>query len=242
MFKISLYVLAIAIAAVIGWNIAYPTNSFRYKLTVNVETPEGLKSGFAVREFKVQQQPRLLPEVGPLNYVRGEAVAVDLGERGTLFALIDADDEYLVFNTFPTDKGGLRPEGMRYYEGLQAESVLAPRNYPLLVAFKDANDPKSIALAYRPILERDPKKPGRPLQVTGVEDNMSELFGAGVRLKDIIIEMTREPVTWDIKKTTQWSTIQKSAGGTLSGDVMFNSKPSPERTVTKNDFLRGYKE
>ncbi len=192
--SITLCVLAALIVAVIVvWKIAYPTNTFRYKVTVNVETPEGLKSGSAVREVTIMQQPEVTPESRPHVSVKGEAVVVDLGKRGVLFATIGTNDEYIVFQTFRKE-GAITREGARYYENLKAQAEVAPINYPLLVAFKDINDPKTVTVAYKPIIVDD-ERPGMRFVVSGVEDNMAELFGQNVRLKNIVLEMTDDPVT-----------------------------------------------
>ena len=182
------FVLAVPVVA---WNLAYPTHSFRYKVTVNVETPEGLKSGYAVREFIIMQQPITSPH----ETLRGEAVVVDLGHRGVLFAVIGSDDEYVVFKTFPSERGGLTRAGARYYERLKAKAALAPLYYPLLVTFTDINDPKTVTVAYQTITGVDHEKSGMQFKANGVEDRMADLFGEGVRLQSIVVEMTRESVT-----------------------------------------------
>lgn len=202
--KKSMIVIAVIVSALIAaWKIAYPTNSFRYKVTVNVETPEGLKSGSAVREARIYQQP----EVGdsrPWTNVFGEAVVVDLGKRGVLFATLDTDDHELVFSTFSEGRPSLTREGARYYEQLKAKAVVDPLNYPLLVAFKDIKDPKTITVAYKPIKQLDNNKPGMQYKIVGVEDNMAELFGNGVRMKNITLEMTQESVTWNVRQFLPW--------------------------------------
>lgn len=185
--------LALVAAIVVAWKIAYPTNSFRYKVTVNVETPEGLKSGSAVREVVIMQQPEPTPESRPHVSVKGEAVVVDLGKRGVLFATIGTNDEYIVFQTFRKE-GAITREGARYYENLEAKAEVAPINYPLLVGFKDINDPKTVKVAYKPIIA-DHDRPGMGFVVKSIEDNMAELYGQGVRLKNIMIEMTDEPTS-----------------------------------------------
>ncbi|MDP3550575.1 MAG: hypothetical protein Q8R81_09275, partial [Novosphingobium sp.] len=63
--------------------------TMRYKMTVEVETPEGLKTGFAVRELEFRDRSGFpLGESRPQIKLRGEAVAVDLGGGRTLFALL----------------------------------------------------------------------------------------------------------------------------------------------------------
>src|SRR4051812_10059597 len=85
--KSALFLIVLA-ALIIGWNIAYPSGTWHYKMTVTVETPEGIKTGSAVRAVTVHLVPRLSLEVHPTIEVKGEAVAVDLGRRGVLFALM----------------------------------------------------------------------------------------------------------------------------------------------------------
>ena len=201
--------VVIVVALIAAWKIAYPTNSFRYKVTVNVETPEGLKSGSAVREARIYQQPEV-GDNGPWTNVFGEAVVVDLGARGVLFATLDTDDHYLVFRTFSEGPPGLTRKGARYYEQLRAKAVVDPLNYPLLVAFKDIKDPKTITVAYKPLKQRDNNKPGIQYKIVGVEDNMAELFGNGVRLKDITIEMTKVQITRNVIEYLPWLDLYRN--------------------------------
>lgn len=76
-------------------------------MTITVDTPEGLKSGSAVREVFVQYQPGFMGvQAGGHATLRGEAVEVDLGARGKLFALMRSkfseDAGYRIFfKVFP---------------------------------------------------------------------------------------------------------------------------------------------
>lgn len=226
----------IILLSIAGWNLAFPTNSFRYKVTVNVETPEGLKSGSAVREFVVTQQPEL-PHSGPIQTLRGEAVVVDLGKRGVLFSPIGADDEFLVFKTFPVELA-MRPSGMRYYERLKAKAEMTIINYPLLVAFKDIKTPATVTLAYRPIIAEVREDTGLKQKVIDVEDHLPELFGEGVKLKSIEIEMTDEDVTWGIERYLPWLINMKTA---LDGSRYVTSNKI-ENMIGAGSFQRGKNE
>jgi hypothetical protein len=66
-----------------AWTLAYPTSKHRFRLTVNVETPAGLRSGSSVMETVVERQPGwfALKSGGHMAYpsLDGEAVFVDLG-------------------------------------------------------------------------------------------------------------------------------------------------------------------
>lgn len=237
MRKIFIAIVVCALVAVAAWKLTFPTNSFRYKVTVNVETPEGLKSGSAVREFTATQQPEL-PHSGPIQILRGEAVVVDLGKRGVLFSPIGSDDEFLVFKTFPVELA-MRPSGMRYYERLEAKAEMALINYPALVAFKDIQNPKTVTLAYKPVIAEIREDSGLKNKVVGVEDHMSELFGEGVKLKNITIEMTDEEVTWGVEKYLPW--YARNPKGYLDGQ--FSGGGSELSNILHGgNFKVGYKQ
>ncbi len=198
--------LVIATAgSVIAWNIAYPSGTWRYRLTVNIETPEGLKSGSAVREVHVVATPPFaLPQVGPSIEIRGEAVVVDLGKRGKLFALIDPNDVRVVMKSFPGHTA-LTPKAIRYYNSLDNVSAKVPwEAYPRIVTFKDINDPKTVIEPYRIIFGSDDQPVLERIRAQDREDNLDDVFGEGVKLKDITVEMTDDPVTQEIKRILPW--------------------------------------
>ncbi|MBK9562688.1 MAG: hypothetical protein IPO54_06120 [Micavibrio sp.] len=178
------------------------TYSWRYKMTVEVETPEGIKTGSAVRQMGNELQGSPLSQAGNPADVRGEAVAVDLGKRGVLFALISHQSDLEFYNAFPVSGGygGATPEGIHYYANLSVgtQGILnpkAPPGYPKLVTFKDLNDPKSVTLAQEWTYIRGQER-GQNFELT--KDQMEELIGPGVKLKSITLEITDEPVTWGI--------------------------------------------
>lgn len=200
--KKPLIFIVLCVAVYTAWNIAYPSGSWRYKLTVEVETPEGVKTGSAVREVQVQEIPAPLPESKPTRYnIKGEAVVVDLGERGQVFALLptyrSGSDgwRYIVFNAFPTNlQGGAR---INYYQSLTGQSkVLGSGESPVLVRFRDLKAPESVESLLN--IGRCPGTRGFPVKFCLLEDRFAEAFGDGVKLKSITIEMTKEPVTIDI--------------------------------------------
>ena len=176
--------------------------TWRYKMTVSVETPEGIKIGSAVREVGVIRGLLLLPEMNPAIGVTGEAVVVDLGERGILFALMrnELGSDYahhVVFNAFPYEGGGTTVEGIHHYSQLKsAKTTLSLRDYPLMVTFKDIRDPRTVEVVYAV----EPYWDKREYKYRLREDNFEKLFGKGVRLKDVTIEMTDDPISWGIEE------------------------------------------
>ena len=207
---------------------------WRYKMTVTVETPEGIKTGSAVREVSVKQNPKITPETLPHIAVKGEAVVVDLGQRGLLFAIMknSIGPDYTHHVVYKTIGGSTSPEGIRYLQNATGKkAVLEPEDYPVLVMFKDINDPKTVTPALE--LGNNPKPPFAQIVK---DDYFDELFGAGVKLKEITIEMTDEKVTWGIKKT------RPSFDPETGFMEWFNGLPYGDlRKIGPYDFFKGEK-
>ena len=200
--------LLMAIIYAAGEFMMSPRGTWRYKMTVEIETPEGVKVGSAVREINVIHGIKITPESHPSISLKGEAVAVDLGERGMVFALLN-DAESLVFKAFPIPGkipggGGTTPEGIRYYAQLKTGSaVLPPKWVPMMVTFTDRNDPASVELVYQSELDFQNSTPSKGTHYN-ITDNFESIFGNGVKLKQVKIEMTEDPVTVEVVKWLPW--------------------------------------
>jgi hypothetical protein len=92
-------ILTITVICIVGvkaaWALAYPTSELRFRLTVNVETPLGLRSGSSVMKTSYTRQPGWLNLGRAIGYaaLEGEAVFVDLestagGKSSNLIALL----------------------------------------------------------------------------------------------------------------------------------------------------------
>lgn len=91
------WVLApIFVLVFLGWGyyqINYPTCTFRYKLTAEVMTPDGLKSGSSVIEVSYENNSFPLPDArGRYDTLLGEATYVDLGSGKNLFVTLGTLD------------------------------------------------------------------------------------------------------------------------------------------------------
>lgn len=175
----------------------YVSGTWRYRITVEVETPEGIKTGSTVREVSNSSSNVKildLPDVGNPAKIKGEAVVVDLGERGQIFALINADSYNELYRAFPVE-GPSTVDGIKYYNSLEAgvSAPLPKKSWPEMVMFKDLSDPKTLEIIHH--VQSKTFRVGGPLEIT---DNFEELFGKGISLKGITIEITDEPVTWRI--------------------------------------------
>jgi len=180
---IALGVLIIGTVAAFAMSDMFISGTWRYKMTVIVETPEGIKTGSAVREISNRVTPLddFPQESGNPASIKGEAVVVDLGDRGVLFALISDKSDSEFYQAFPAPNNGpTTAKGIKYYRSLEPglKAPLDPTKYPgypKLVTFEDINDPKS---------------------VQGLtKDNIAEFFGDGVSIQEITLEITDEPVT-----------------------------------------------
>lgn len=219
-----LIVVAVIVSIAAAWTIAYPMGNIRYRITVSVETPEGLKTGSAVREVYVQDQPSFGIELNhPSQRLHGEAVVVDLGKRGVLFALMgDASSESTrIAQLFPFNHGSLTREGIRHYINLKKgkatlQAEVYPRQYPLLVRFRDLNDPKTVEEVYQLETYDKPHNGGSIYQTRLKFDKFATAFGEGVKLKDIVIEMTDDKLTWGIEQYLPW--LPQSYGYKLDGE------------------------
>jgi hypothetical protein len=245
MEKLFLGILLFLVLLIVGgfvffqWNIV--EGAWRYKITVNVETPEGMKSGSAVREISNRAAKIKLidlPEVTDSPEVSGEAVVVDLGDRGHLFALIDWDSYYEFIKVFPyTAKGDIAAR-IQYYSGLEAglKGELVDKKYwPLMVAFEDMNDAKSVVAVYKVEHCAGNKNHqdcnGSQKSAFEKVNRLEEVFGEGVKVKNIIIEVTDEPKTktgvlgvlpkfdekfWEWRRALEYSDPRKISGVNFS--------------------------
>jgi hypothetical protein len=204
----------------------YPSGAWRYKMTVEVETPEGIKSGSAVREVSVRTGPSVLSAGdGTSIKAKGDAVVIDLGQRGFLFAILRSPktQDYchgVFFDAFPVPGqvgGGATPDGVRYYNQLKQKHVDLPlAEYPDFVRFRDINDPKTVGRV-------DPA-------------NMAASFGEGVKLKDVQIEITDKSVSTGITKVLSW--LPSLQGGYLYGGHVSDSTELSHR-LHSGDFVKG---
>ena len=174
--------------------------SYRYRLTIEVETPEGLRTGSSVIEVR-QSMGR--STMGGFNEqifykTRGEAVAVDLPDGQTLYALLrspggDIEWAVRVIPILAPDAGDdIHLDDVLLLEGKhELPRTWSPRGrsderpaYPMMVTFGDEADPTSVTRV-------DP-------------DDLAASFGEGLRLKRITAELTDDPVTTGIEERLGW--------------------------------------
>jgi hypothetical protein len=179
----------------------YP--EYRFRLTVDIETPEGVKSGYSVYAVNGGRSGDWgSPMSGQSWTARGEGVVIDLGKKGPLFVLVGTAPSnstwaaYIMLKLTPRVKldpktPDDKPYGwdsdqamQRLYERtgrydvpptIKVNSVREQKTWPMFVRFRDINDRKSVE-------EVDPK-------------DLTKTYGKGYELKRITVQLTHEPVT-----------------------------------------------
>jgi hypothetical protein len=192
--------------------------NYRYRLTVEVDTPEGVKTGSSVIEVETAMSgPNNIPSPGSL-YVRarGEAVTVDLGERGLMFALMQSeeDEEWThraFLHTVPKltdeERRNLPEDANEFYiwmDRLLAVRFEQKRHLPRYIQFGVKQPAKSGPPNGYPMLVKfdDNTKPETVRRVD--PDTLAESFGAGVTLKSITVARTESGMTKSIEKRLPW--------------------------------------
>tara|TARA_R110000868_G_scaffold159478_1_gene388351 strand:- start:269 stop:1027 length:759 start_codon:yes stop_codon:yes gene_type:complete len=169
-------------------------DSIRYRITLYIETPQGLVSGSSVWEARLRDAWLSSP-YGTVRWgYSGEAVAIDL-PGGTLFALMETPySGELPFKIMQSRLGSEYREQPDWHETWKLawprwkreklHFELPEDDYPLLVRFRDARDPSTVESV-------DPY-------------DLAASFGRGVTLKRITIQITDDPITTGIWRRFPW--------------------------------------
>lgn len=233
-----------------GCELLYPSATLRYRMSVEVDTPEGLKTGSSVLEVMIKSGPKILNSNGISYHLKGEAITVDLLGGLTLFALLRGVEQ------------GSPPD---YHADLFRSLLIAgvptvpsmPRRYgpeEWEDVFRDANELKPM-MVIPPRLKRWPNRvePGiivrYPLLVTFADianpktvalvdpDDLSASFGPGTKLRRITLQITDDPVTTGIRKRLGWLEEVGRSRATLIPDPPQLLKDTlPIQLVASSDF------
>lgn len=179
--------LALIATALLYWQLRYPTHTYRYKLTIEIDTPEGVRSGYAVREVTWRDGPRITMEASAgMMEERGEAVTIDLPNGETIFALRPHTQGATVGLAFGTArlKASSSRDPVEVYRPRRYNPVWGQDGYPRFVRFLDLNDPASVEKVDAADL------PG--------------VFGRGYAVKRITAKLTDEPITLTVGKRLNW--------------------------------------
>lgn len=214
----------------------YPT--YRYRLKVEIETPDGIKSGesvIAVRTAMTGENSFPTPNT-IFKSAQGQAVEVSLGSRGTVFVLlcdgpkitwpVDVMPAMTPYNKRDNKDHRGRQENMfqrmlsrKQRFDLQDRPEGDPRNRPTLVYFDNIQRPETVKIVAWKDLEAR--------------------FGHGVRVHRVSVQMTDAPVTTGLEKKLHW--LPGHQHGLLPYHPIDPKNPHlvPEAWITGLDFTRG---
>ncbi|WP_294982607.1 hypothetical protein [Tabrizicola sp.] len=166
------------------------TVSWNQRLTLVIETPQGEARGSAVTRVEnvTSKGALVLAEAwGTRSYWTGEAVAVEVLPGKWLFALLEGesgtDTGHWVYAAYDLNEA-LAPNGHPSIEAATSKLWAQPMNVPvplpadrmpMMVSFGDITKPETVRKV-------DP-------------EGLAAVFGEGVRLKAVTLEITDEPVT-----------------------------------------------
>lgn len=176
----------------------------RFRLTAEVQTPQGVRSGSSVIEV-VWHRPGALArsilgsQASGSYTIRGEAVAVDLPDGQTLFVLLrsPADPDWPAWVLGQIGHGEVRPVPRRWRYGPGAGTMT--ENYPWFVRFDDTKKPETVE-------EVDP-------------DDLAASFGDGYALKALTFQRTNDAVTTGIREKLAWIDRYERRNARLNGDT-----------------------
>jgi hypothetical protein len=196
----------------------YPTCTFRYKLTAEVMTPDGLKTGSSVIEVSYSSvHPLPNPGRWRSDTVTGEAVFVDLGHGKNLFVLLGADHWDRLASYTPSPETPLDPiSAKRLGEG--SLNVLwlpiytfnlgrAPGEERLMSSRVNSlrgQLPIQVPLSNIPLIGSfgDMHKPETFVEVSPTE--ISKVMGEGFVLRSVSVQIVNETTGTQIKSALPW--------------------------------------
>jgi hypothetical protein len=167
--------ILVAIAAVVGlYKLRYPTYSYRYRMTVEIDAGGEVRSRSSVIEVTVTREPKILPEAGPFNRsAQGQAVFVELPAGKNIVALLTSG-AFGERRDYPLDvvPRVFKVEDVEDLPKLHGQRELAPDQMPTLITVTNPADAKTAHVVNL--------------------SSMDSLLGAHVR--SISVEMTTDPV------------------------------------------------
>ena len=158
----------------VRWAIKYPAHTYRYKVKVEIDTPSGVRSGSQVHQVRWRSGPRLGGANTGSHHLKGEAIAVDLDENETLYALLGAAHTSYASPAFGTE----RVTKTTSREPVELKAL------PKFVRFGDEADPASAQ-------DIDP-------------GDLAATYGAGYALRRVVVQIVDDPPTCGIERRLPW--------------------------------------
>jgi hypothetical protein len=167
--------VVLALPALLALPGCSENHSWHQKLTLVVATPQGEVSGSSVVEVRVTfyDPPSFGTEV--VYGLTGEATVLEVAPGKYLFALLGGSEERFYAAAKDRFKDMTRGAWLREIPKQTEPANLLPDHLPMLVTFDDIARPETVRLV-------DPA-------------DLAAVFGPGVSLKAVTLEVTEEAVT-----------------------------------------------
>jgi hypothetical protein len=173
------------------FKIVFPSYANRFRLTIAVNIDGQTYTGSSVIEVRWQDQKILPASVPYAPSIRGQAVFIDLGQRGAVVAALNTGERSAGDNSVGVEELAQRAFSTRTHDievpdlpGLTGRRDLAPDNMPRLIWFNNVDDERSA-------------------HVFTTKD-LPGLFGPTARLDAAFIEITTDPIVVDIDRKLPW--------------------------------------
>jgi hypothetical protein len=182
------------------------TNSaeVRYKVTVEVDTPQGVRSGSSVWSWRLSRPTLALASAYDGKF-SGEAVAVDLPNGKTLFALVSGQ-ELIPERQFPELPTQPRETEDRVADIREiASSIGAKKQIPCEKRTGDERGSERMDFRFDCLMLVSFADVAQPTSVFAVDyhDPVASL-GKGYAIKGIMVEITDAPVTVGLREKLSW--------------------------------------
>lgn len=189
---------------------------YRFRLTVEVDTPRGVRVGSSVMQVRYGVSHNFNGGGQQADVdLDGEAVFVDLGDGRHMIAVLGHplllsgayDQRFMPADVFFPDTSG--PRQMRKLQAsgkkLQGGADLAVEQIPSLATFERPADPASARVVYGRAIGTVADGAGE--RELGIHiDEIAEVFGAGYALRRVRLDVVPEntPITRQIEQRLPW--------------------------------------
>jgi hypothetical protein len=219
--RLAVLVLSLPLLGIVYYQYNYPTCTFRYKLTAEVMTPDGLKTGSSVIKVSYSHNADWGGGKSADLHMTGEAVYVDLGQGKNLFVTLKSQEsgrEVSLNRNYAPFKGALdgfalplKVFGLRWNFGQERDLCAASRliplgtrfdvtfeNLPTLVTFNSLDDPYSVSV---------------------IQPDQLALLGQGMTLKRVTVAKSEEQIFNIIDGVLPWLQSKRPKNGSVIWDI-----------------------
>jgi hypothetical protein len=219
---------------IVGYAIAYPSVSLRYRLKYEVDINGRTIESSGVVEIIYSKVVQILGVSRELSIdVAGEALAIDIGTGDVVFSLLRegssrrSGPECIVPLAFRFPYGAIGVSDFRRLSALSGQVSLEPSQFPLLVRFGDVSDPMTVERVGPLDIGKELGAPSATVRAT------IEVVGASF-WPFSLIKLSGDPITRGLDQRLKWLPALK--GRFLNGSSISRGAPLG---LSSSDFSRG---